>query len=383
MGSTNQDVFIGNFFAGKELKRWLIESCSRNGKLDASSLAVIVGPVGCGKTYGVEKMCKMLNKTLHIFDGQLMENFKDVKDKLVKLTKSNVATQFRTNSKEDNVVLIDALETLLTMDRSFLHSLQKLIDGNVINHIPMIITVQSSERKKIFELFPKALLIELATPNDTDLLLFLRQERPNIHVDTLTEICDQCNGNLSVALRMLEMEDSSTQIDGQPMLEVNSARCIDTIFTLSDVYLHAQPSAAKFVFYEDPWLHPLRFHENLLQEWGERKGLVAKKQMIYLNMMNCICMWDVFMSHFKGGDLQIPTEFIAQSVIYLTQVERKKTAKPPAHEFTKMFSHMSLEKKNQMSLYESKFDRFGSYYKSLIDQNTKTKKSKKSFLPTV
>lgn len=377
--------FIGNFFAEKEIQRWIQEAnSSKYGRsLAPSSMLIVIGGVGVGKTYGVTKMCEDQGKTIHMIDSNSIENFKDAKDKLVKWTSMNVATQFLASQRSEQVVIIDAVETLLTMDRSFLHSFQKLLETVSIPYIPIILSVQTCEKKRVCEAFQGATVIELNTPNDTDVLLFLRKKSDGaISAELLSDIVDQACGNVSVALHMLEME----QIGKDQCIQntqKNVSDNIDKISTLADVYMHNCSSAAYYVFCEDPWLHPLRFHENLVNEWSERKGIIAKKQKVYLSMMNEICTWDMMMSHFKGNDLQIPTEFIAKSVYHLKQLERKKSAKPPTDEFTKMFSHLSLEKKNQVATYDSEYESLGSYYKSIIDQIYRSKKSKKSFLENV
>jgi hypothetical protein len=370
--------FIGNFFAEKEIVRWMQASPASN-RLTPASLLIIVGPVGTGKTYGVSKLCEDLGKTVHVIDSNTVENFKGAKDKLIKLTSANVATQFQSTKRGEQVVLVDAVETLLTLDRSFLHSFQKMFDTHTLPFLHVILTVQVTEKKRVMEAFPSATLVELNIPNDSDVLLFLRKtSNGSVPVETLSSIVDHACGNISVALHMLEMEHIGTE-DTHAKESNQSKHNIDKISTLSDVYLHACPQTAYYVFCEDPWLHPLRFHENLQNEWAERKGLVAKKQKVYLSLMQDICTWDMFMSRFKGGDLHIPTDFIAHSVHQLRALERKKNASPPTDEFTKMFSHLSLEKKNQVSAYESEFDSFGSYFKSVADQMLRPKKPRKVF----
>lgn len=376
--------FIGNYFAEKEIQRWVQEASQHKwGRtLTPKSMLIVVGNVGVGKTHGVLSLCHDLQKVVHIIDSNSIENFKDAKDKLAKLTSANVATQFQATQRSDQVVVFDAIETLLTMDRSFLHSFQKLVETNTIAYVPVILTVQLSEKKRVCDAFPSANIVELNVPNDADVLLFLRKKsEASISVDLLSDIVEHACGNISVALYMLDME----QVGGEKP-DTSSNTCIttpnniDRISTLADVYMKNCPHTAYYVFSEDPWLHPLRFHENLINEWVERKGIIAKKQKVYLAMMNDICVWDMFMSHFKGADLQVPTEFIAQSVIHLKQLERKKTAKPPTDEFTKMFSHLSLEKKNMVATYESAYDSIGSYYKSVMDQINRSRKTKKTFL---
>lgn len=358
--------------------RWM-QTAPATPRLTAASLLVVVGPVGTGKTHGIMKLCEDLGKTVHIIDSNTVENFKGAKDKLIKLTSANVATQFQSTKRSDQVVLVDAVETLLTMDRSFLHSFQKLFDTTNLPFLHVVLTVQMTEKKRVLEAFPNATLVELNTPNDSDVLLFLRKtSNGTVPVDLLSGIVDHACGNISVALHMLEMERATG--NEETRTEDRSAKNnIDKISTLADVYLHACPRSAYYVFNEDPWLHPLRFHENLQNEWAERKGLIAKKQKVYLSLMQDICTWDVFMSHFKGANLQIPTDFIAHSVHQLRALERKKNALPPTDEFTKMFSHLSLEKKNLVSAYNSEFESYGSYFKSVADQIIRPKKPRKVF----
>jgi hypothetical protein len=374
--------FIGNFFAEKEVLRWIQDRIHPK-TLTSSSILVLIGPVGSGKTHGVLSLCKQLGKTVHMIDSNTVENFKAAREKIVKLTSANVATQFQSTQRSDQVIMVDAMETLLTMDRSFLHSFQKLLDTTTLPTMPVIITVQTIEKKRVLDAFANATVIELNIPNDADMLLLLRRiSNGSVSVELLSDIVTHSCGNISVALHMLEMEKVGK--DAEPGLTAkNSKNNVDKISTLSDVYIHSCPRMAYYVFCEDPWLHPLRFHENLLAEWSERKGIIAKKQQVYLSLMKDICTWDMFMSHFKGADLQIPTDFIAHSVHHLRSLERKKNANPPADEFTKMFSHLSLEKKNSVAAYESEYDTFGSYYKSVADQIYRPKKTKKSFLGNV
>lgn len=362
-------MFIGNLFASREIRRWLIQSAEQKGKLGYGSVCIVIGPVGCGKTHGVLKTCEQLGRVVHMIDSQNSENFKDTKDKIVKLVSANITDQFRVTQKVHNVIIMDEIETLISLDRSYLHSLQKMLESGTFPHIPIILTVQSSERKKILEMFGKGTVIEIHPPNDADMFLFLRRVRPELSVQSLDDICTHSAGNLSVALKMLDTDTASEK----------ASMHLDKISTLADVYVHAKPSMARYVFLEDPWLHPLRFHENLGNEIAERSGTKAKKQQVYLSLMRGICIWDSMMSHFKGAELHIPIEYMSQLVGILGTLPRKKTAHAPMDEFTKMFSHMSLEKKNQIAMYDNGFHEMGSYYKSILDQMEKKKKTRKVF----
>lgn len=361
--------WIGNYHGYKEFISWLTQPINDT-KLSYSSICIILGPSGIGKTYGIKEICNRYNKILHIIDSNKITNFKECKEYIYKLCQSNITSQFEKNLRKQQILCIEELETLLSLDRTFLHSLQKLLDTNIYHNIPFIITCQMQDKKKIYEYFSKSKIIELHIPSEADLLLFLRKKSNICKADVLLTIAEQCNGNIGNALYMLEMEERNNKETNNI---IDSGK-IENIPSLIELYKNPKPELAVKIFYEDPWLHPLRFHENLPHELKQRKGLQVKKNQVYIQILKGICIWDYFMSNQKLDDMSMPINFIAYYTIFLEMFERKKQTDDIHDNFTKMFSHLSLEKKNQIISYQDQWENIGSYHKSILENNNKKKK---------
>lgn len=363
-------TFIGNFKAYQDLLTWL-QKCDFPVKLSQSSLLYVVGPVGVGKTHGVTEACKELGLTLQKIDTNDVGNFKEFYDIFHKMCASDITAQFGCVQKESIVFLIDELDAFIALDRTFLSCFQKLIDTNVLPHARVIITTNAFDPKKEMA---GAHRINLFAPDEGDIISFLRKAFPDERMETLLRVAETCNGNLSYALRMLQAKDGGT--------ESSQSNKMDKYATMSDLYIYPTVDIARRVFNEDVWIMPLRFHENLVSEWKCRKGSTVLKKQIYGSLMQSICTWDMMMSYFKGDDFTIPIELLSQSVCKIGRLERKKNAAPPKDEFARIFSHLSLEKKNMVALEQSSYltDGLNSFHRHLYDTVINKKGKKKTFL---
>lgn len=169
------------------------------------------------------------------------------------------------------------------------------------------------------------------------------------------------------------MEERGNKMEETDRWDATKAKT-DKIPSLVEIYHSMSPKMAFQVFHEDPWLHPLRFHENLPHELKQRKGLHIRKNAAYNHIMYGMCIWDLLMSKNRNEDIQIPLFFISQYLVYLQEFDRKKNAMESQDHFTKMFSHLSLEKKNQITCYHDGWEYIGSYHRNLIEGNAKRKK---------
>lgn len=363
-------TFIGNFKAYQDLLAWL-QKGNFPPKLSQASMLYIVGPVGVGKTFGVIEACKTLGLTLQKIDTNDVGNFKEFYDIFHKMCASDITAQLGCVRKESIVFLIDELEAFIALDRTFMSSFQKLIDTGVLPHARVIITTNNYDPKKEIAGIQR---INLFAPDEGDIISFLRKTFPDEHMETLLRVAETCNGNLSYALRMLQAKDGGT--------ENTKSNKMDKYVTLSDLYISPSIDVARRVFNEDVWIMPLRFHENLVSEWKCRKGSLVLKKQIYGNMMQNLCIWDMMMSYFKGDDFTIPTELLSHSVCKIEKLERKKNAPAPKDEFARIFSHLSLEKKNMVALEQSSYltDGLNSFHRHLYDTVINKKGKKKTFL---
>jgi hypothetical protein len=119
-------------------------------------------------------------------------------------------------------------------------------------------------------------------------------------------------------------------------------------FEFEDMFSTTDGQTLRNLLADDPWLHPLRFHENVIKDMTRRVGSQVHKHVVYKNIVERICHWDMFMQHVDDGTL--PIEYVIYTIRTLPAL--KKTAAPPSTcEFTKLFSHLSLQKKHEKLLY--------------------------------
>jgi hypothetical protein len=106
------------------------------------------------------------------------------------------------------------------------------------------------------------------------------------------------------------------------------------------------------IFSDDPWLHPLRFHENLIKEIGNRKGPAKEKRRVYSALLRALTDWDALM---VAGHTELALETLASNIhARLSRLPRRVRAvvgEDDLQDFTKIFSQISIYKKQERALY--------------------------------
>jgi hypothetical protein len=345
--------FVGNFCAYKDLLAWLSRPPKEGtAPLSHASVLYVAGPPGSGKTHGVLRACEELGLAVTVLDTHCASSFKEFYESFRKLCSSDITTQFGWMPADKVVFLIDELDALTALDRSFATSFHKMLDASSLPHRRIIVTCHQGDAKKLAA--GKSPLLELRPAEDGDLLPLLRQHAPHIAITELLSILDRSRGNIGYALNMLQMSQAGSAMDYGRVME--------------------GPTLAKTrpLFLEDPWIAPLRFHENLPAELARRKGTPTAKAPAYIGMLTDLCIWDVLMTRFKGDELTMPTEYIALATSKLDAFPRKAKAGAmgTSDDFTRIFSHLSLEKKNQVALEGADpifREGLHSYHKTLYD----------------
>jgi hypothetical protein len=352
-----EDEFIGNSYACKELYKWLNNKLSDN-KLTYESICILSGDSGIGKTRGVEALVKNLNKTLIKIDCNNCSNSKDLKDILIKSTSSNLLSQLE-NIKIERIILIDELEALLSFDRTIINVLCNLIDLKTIINMRIVITCNMSDIKSI----SKFKNINMVSVKDSDLLLYLRRKYSTISCDKLLNIVEKSQGNICSAITLIEGLFNSKKDNISNIDNLYNNLDIDNIFNILE---------------QDPWLHPLRFHENLMNELNQRKGVIKVKEDTYIEIMKGLCDWDYMMTYNKGKDLTIPLMFISYIIQIIYKLPKKKNNDSNMNNFTRMFNYLSLKKKNSINMYSEEFpwQMIGNLHKINIEVNKKRKQKK-------
>lgn len=352
--------FIGNSKAYNELITWLKREKNKKEKLSYNSFIVLVGASGIGKTLGVENAVNEVNKHLIKIDCNNCTNNKEFKDILIKAISSDLLSQFEEGNAKERIILIDELDALVTLDRTFINALCNLIESKTFNDIKIVITYNLTDYKPLSNFN----IIHLNKPDDGDILIYLRTRYPDISYDKLLEAVDNGDGNISAILMKIEGYNNSR---------------LDLAPEICNLYCNLNKNKITTVLESDPWLHPLRFHENIINEFNIRKGVQKVKEQMYIKILKGLCEWDVMMYHYKNrtNDLMISLEYIACLVILLYTLPLKKKDATHQDNFTKMFNYLSLKKKNMIALHSGSFpwENIGNIHKIPFDnKNKKTKK---------
>ena len=339
--------FIGNINAFNEIQRW-INTPSKNVKLFYNDICILFGSPGSGKTYGINKIIEESNKipcilNLDIYNGKTFKNYFE------KLTSSNIIAQFQNIQLLDKIIIIDDIESYIIYDRSFLHNLEDIIESNNYPSIKIIITATNIDAKSIHKFSTTSKIIKLLIPDSNSIFLFLRKKYPEIPVKVLMQISEYCNGNISNAIQMVEFENSSLKEENIYKINeidnaLNSKTVYDNFPDIIKLYNEdIKREESRYIFEQDNWLHPLRFHENLINEMNQRKGLHIIKEKIYTDLMKYMCEWDYLMSHWKGTYSDIPIEYACGLPVILNKLSKKKQSNSTINEFTRLFNYLSLK----------------------------------------
>jgi len=379
--------FIGNENEYTQLVSWIKQPNSVFGNvITKECITIVSGSPGCGKSYGVQMAIKDANKNICYINKDECVNSKDFKELILKQTLSNILDQFNLlsipgESLKETVIFIDDVDTLLAIDRSFINNFNLLITCNTIRTIKIILSCISSELKIILKsiIFGQLILLKTPTDNDVKKLLNNLNNTDNTgntrNIANIANIIDESvkfsNGNISAAFNIYNLNVRKIRKD-LFKIDDDEKKCIEStdIFPeVAKIYFIEDRGLIRKVIEQDPWLHPLRFHENIIHEFKQRKGTKEQKDKLYIEILQHLCRWDQIMTLSKGGDISNAIEQACNTVLILTRLKRKKNADPPMDEFTRMFNYLSLRKKNMLSLYESTFpwETIGSTRKKIYD----------------
>jgi len=384
-------MFIGNPQQYSKLESWISRSITIGEKLQYKHICIIIGDSGVGKSYGIQNVLDVSKKKIYKINDLECTNSKDFKDLLFKITSSHIISQFEQTTNQDKIIWIDDFDSFLIYDRRFLHTLEDILESENIPAIKIIISTTSADIKHYTKFYQKGLILQLKNPEVADIIILLRKTFPKLPVKVIGEIADYSNGNISIAIEIATLKDSKNKTkETLKQSNKNNLKDINTNILTKDSYpllvnLFNIPYNIKigsYLFDQDPWLHPLRFHENVLHEWSIRNGTNTEKEHNYIKMLKLFCDWDQLMTYSKINDtnMNIPIELISYVPIYIKEFPKKKDAVSSMDEFTRMFNYLSLKKKNMVALYATSdfpWITLGSYFKHLYDDKNKKNKIKK------
>ena len=342
-------TFVGNIKAHNDLVEWC-KTPLEHKYLCKEHICLVAGGPGIGKSDGIISAIECVGKQLLFLNKDLCTNSKEFKEYFTKVTRANVLMHFAQSTASDAIMFVDDIETLLAVDRTFINNFNDLHNQNAAP-IKIVVSCNISELKALSKSLLFANCIVLKTPTAEDIATFLQQEFSNENAEELQNIAAECNGNLSTALNMVKL-----------MIASNSnyiSKSNDVFPEVCKIYQLSDRCSIRDTLNLDPWLHPLRFHENIMHEWNTRHGTKKDKEVAYAFILKCLCEWDQMMAHGKRGsedflkDTQTyALEHITSAVMMMSKFKKKKTTLS-MDEFTRMFNYLSLKKKNQLALRDS------------------------------
>jgi hypothetical protein len=325
---------------------WSWKQTARTIEATTSGFLFILGPSGVGKTYAVATIAQSLNIDVFWIDSQKCSSSRELKTLLDSQFATNLVQNIAHTSNR-RAVIIDELDTLYNIDRTIVSSLSAYT--STASAMPIICIGNIALDKKIRVTFENATFVLYSAPSETDICIFLRSQYPCIGYDKIVEAAENCYGNLTTAIQCITFGKEDKK---------DTSSTFDYIFTCN-----AQRDGIAHVMREDPWLMPLRYHENLPKELVHRKGAAATKQKFYQQTLETLCNWDIMMQNIPNQE--IPIDYMVQGVMELHTLSYKNRTSC-THDFTKLFSHLSLQRKHEKSLYTNGEEGFPWYHAQIF-----------------
>ena len=346
----------GNHNIYSDILVWL-RTFNYDTKISVKSCVIVAGATSIGKTYSINKIANHLNYEIIGIDNNNCYNSQFLKDIIQKSTSSSFI-QILTNNFQKKVVIIDNFDSLFIADKTINITLLKILLENKLKNIPIICISNNDIIKKIGDIKKLCALYLMTTPNNEEITeLLLRTATADATAsatsttstiaatatDNISKCCLNSNGNLNKLFRDID--------------NINNDRLYsDSVENTSDINIlygnEFNRQLTKRIIAKDPWMIPLKFHENLISNLNNRILPLNKYNEYYKGFMNIMCLYDYYM--FKDN-IEFCVELFASKVYYLSVFKYKKnaTVKSNIGNFTKMLSYLSLQKKNIKNNYNN------------------------------
>lgn len=310
----------------------------------SSHATCIVGASGIGKTFKMQELVTAHGWDAYWIHSSNCSNAKELRDMVEKGAKTNLLANLA-QSTAPKVVIIDEIDVFAQMERSFLTTLSDVLLQFGKSKCAIVLLGNSSMEKKLNGIKASIDVYHCTVASPTDMFLWCKERAPKgIKKTQIMEIAEACSGNPGTALQMMSAKACAIAM-------TSTKREVDSRTSLRNK------------IQDDPWLYPLRFHENLIKEIAKKKGTKIQKRQCYQELLKMFMEWDVMMTkcqHECDGDNSLAIEHMCNAIItVLSKLEDKKTLSSKTEDqedFTKLFSNLSLQKKQERNLYTTGLD---------------------------
>lgn len=323
--------------------------------ISASSCLVVVGPVSCGKSTLIDRICEEADLQIYSINSHNCANAKAMLDHVEKATNYNLlnALECRVSQK---AIIIDDIDILVSADRCISSTLYEFITKRRVRSSAKIICICSVD-KRLGDIKRNCQTVALPPAAAADIMAFLRNLGSGGgggQRDTLEsqEIAKQAAGSFATARRLYESDANGGAGAGAggAAWEQQDGKCEP----YEQLFRAPSRDVARNIVEEDIRAIPLRFHENLPKALSYRQ--YDKKKQGYIDILWNIIEWDVMMA--DSDNAAIATEHFLRgpcSILPAIPYTNNRIAakSDDLQEFTKLLSRLSLQKKSLRTLHNT------------------------------
>jgi hypothetical protein len=319
-------------------------------RISTDSCIIITGKTCVGKTYSINKICDYLNYEIININNNNCFNSEQLNDVIFKSATSSLL-QVLTGNIRNKVIVIDNFDCIYISDKTINTTLLKILTDGKIRNIPIICISNNEIIKKIGDIKKNCKIYDIIVPTKEEVIDMIDNNNNNNHQGVNNSSCNSkkqlehlykiSNGNMEKIF--CDVKRNSDEILYEERVENDC--------DINILYLNIfDRNQVIRIINKDPWMIPLKFHENIIIELDNRKISLKNKIEYYKNFIESMCLYDYYM--FKNNNEACITIF-ASNVYYLSLFKYKKGAVSNIGKFTKMLSYLSLQKKNIKQTYKS------------------------------
>jgi len=307
-------------------------------RISTDSCIIITGKTCVGKTYSINKICDYLNYEIININNNNCFNSEQLNDVIFKSATSSLL-QVLTGNIRNKVIVIDNFDCIYISDKTINTTLLKILTDGKIKNIPIICISNNEIIKKIGDIKKNCKIYDIAVPTKEEVIENINNMSGHSKKQ-LGHLYDLSNGNMQKIF--CDVQRNSDEI----LYEEHVENDCDINILYLNIFDRNQVIR---IINKDPWMIPLKFHENIIIELDNRKISLKNKIEYYKNFIEIMCLYDYYM--FKNNNEACITIF-ASNVYYLSLFKYKKGAVSNIGKFTKMLSYLSLQKKNIKQTYK-------------------------------
>jgi len=307
-------------------------------KISTDSCIIVTGKTCIGKTYSINKICNYLNYEIININNNNCFNSEQLNDVIFKSATSSLL-QVLTGNIRNKVIVIDNFDCIYISDKTINTTLLKILTDGKIRNIPIICISNNEIIKKIGDIKKNCKIYDIVIPTKDDVIENINNSTGHSKKQ-LGNLYDLSNGNMEKIFCDVKRDSN----------EILYEEHIENDCDINILYLNIfDRNQVIRIINKDPWMIPLKFHENIIIELENRKISLKNKIEYYKNFIEIMCLYDYYM--FKNNNEACITIF-ASNVYYLSLLKYKKGAVSNIGKFTKMLSYLSLQKKNIKQTYK-------------------------------